>query len=263
MKILIVGDIHGELGRFAAIVSRAKSELGIRAAIQVGDFGFLPAIIQAWLDSPHAPFAVPVHAIDGNHEDHPWLYQIRHTQGDRLWREANLTVHARGSTARIGRRTFGFCGGALHADRPQEGAEEVLLGMEPMAPNWLTPAQADRALAVFTRTPPEVMVTHSCPVGIGIGMRGSGFFADQVTEWADELGLGAIPPDDCGEPALARLWHGLTVKPRHWLFGHFHTIHQRCVGRTTFTCTGTGDRDVVRPIILDTDTLELTIGSPW
>lgn len=263
MNILIVGDVHGELERFAAIVRRAKAEFTIAAAIQVGDFGFQSDIVQTWLDSSNAPFAVPVHAIDGNHEDHLWLRQVRQAGTDKSWISSNLLVHERGSIACIGGRTFGFCGGALHADRPQEGAEEVLIGKEPLAPNWLTPDQADQAVAVFTKRPPEVMITHSCPSGIGIGMRGNDFFAAQVTEWAEELGLGTIPQDDCGEPALARLWHGISVKPKHWLFGHFHTIHQRCLGWTTFTCTGTGDRDCVRPIILDTHTLQLTIGTPW
>ncbi len=107
------------------------------------------------------------------------------------------------------------------------------------------------------------MITHSCPCGIGIGMRGSNTICDPGTDWADELGLGVIPQDDCGEPGLTQLWNGLAVKPHHWLFGHFHVIHQRTMGHTTFTCTGTADRAAVSPIVLDTQTMQLTIGSTW
>ena len=263
MKILIVGDIHGELHRFAALLRRAQTELGIHAAIQVGDFGFYEDTMRVWLESPDAPFSVPVHVIDGNHEDHLWLQHRRLAGADQLWRKANLMMHGRGTIARIGGRQFGFCGGALHADRPQEGAEDILIGQEPLAPNWLTSAQSDQAAAVFAKHPPEVMITHSCPSGIGIGMQGNDFFSEQVTEWAEELGLGPIPSGDCGEPTLASLWHRLTIKPRHWLFGHFHTVHQRCLGSTSFTCTGAGDRDAVRPIVLDTRSLQLTIGPLW
>jgi hypothetical protein len=82
----------------AAIVRRAKADLGIRAAIQVGDFGFESAIIQSWLDSSNAPFAVPVHAIDGNHEDHPWLREVRRTNADQLvgWHRLLRTLRQTG-----------------------------------------------------------------------------------------------------------------------------------------------------------------------
>ena len=82
MRILMVGDIHGELDRFAEFLRLAKAEIAIHADIQVGYFGFGSDVIQAWIESTDAPFAVPVHAIDGNHEDHRWLLQVHREHGN-------------------------------------------------------------------------------------------------------------------------------------------------------------------------------------
>ena len=49
----------------------ALHELGIEAAIQVGDFGFHKQFLGRRAPLPR--FRVPVHAICGNHENHAWL----------------------------------------------------------------------------------------------------------------------------------------------------------------------------------------------
>lgn len=89
MRILILGDLHGNVHLLPAILRGAQEQLGVEAVIQVGDLGFQASTIAA---VPSLP--IPLHAIDGNHEDHVWLQrQVRQRRLGRL----PLRFHPRGS----------------------------------------------------------------------------------------------------------------------------------------------------------------------
>ncbi len=250
MKLLIVGDIHGQLYTLVRILRQAEELYGIDGAIQVGDFGFYSKIINQFR-AEFGRFRLPVYAIDGNHEDHEHLALF---DFDDL-RDRRLHYMPRGSTLSLDGARIGFCGGALHADRPQEL-------------NVLTDAQADAAAAVFNTERVDLMVTHSCPSDIRIGMTGSPEMVPSVAKFITKAGYDAGPLGDCGDAALRRLWVQLRVenRPKHWVFGHFHTQHQKLVGETMFTCVGSGDRTDGRlgqaPYIFDTHTHDLTLMGP-
>lgn len=269
MKILILGDSHGHLDLIVEACQAAELTYGIEAAIQVGDFGFFPKVLDRFLREDLQRFPVPLHVIDGNHEDHAWLTQMRAAGGIDAWAHANLHVHARGSVMALGGARIGFIGGALHADRRQEwsgqwqplsdGAEKSRRGKPPKAPlwaNWVTEGDTERALAAFAPSALDLIVSHSCPAGIGIGISGALSLIEDADRFITRAGFHSGPFHDCGEGGLTRLWRSLPIKPRNWVFGHFHQLSETVIDGTTFTCVGsTDDSDGVagiRPIFYDT-----------
>lgn len=228
MRLLLVGDVHGRFERLAAALAEAQTRYRIGAAIQVGDFGFGPA----WgaCAASGLRFPVPVHAIDGNHDDHAWLAGALAKGEGARWAEAcGLVCQTRGSVARFGATKAGFLGGALHVDRPQQH------NLRAGAPNYILRRQREAAAALFARESPDLLVTHSCPCRIGIGMRASGEHAPGVHAHITSAGFDPGPEDDCGEAELTALWQALSPRPRAWVFGHFH--RSRCVevGGTEFS----------------------------
>lgn len=254
MLILILGDCHGRLDLVHQACIDAQAEYGIEAAIQVGDFGFFPKILHKFLHEGPRRFPVPLHVIDGNHEDHGWLKTCRADGTLATWQASNLFLHARGTVAAIGGLQIGFFGGALHADRRQEWAGQwkptandgVPLNRrrvprDPAWANWVTEGDVERALAAFTATPPDILVTHSCPAGIGVGMEGALPLIEDVERFINRAGHHSGPFHDCGEGGLTALWHRLPQRPSTWIFGHFHCIHDRIVAGTRFVCVGSSD----------------------
>jgi predicted phosphodiesterase len=230
MRILILGDVHGQHQELARRLREAQADFRIAAAIQVGDFGFYKNLLDQARES-RLRFPVPLHVIDGNHEDHRWLRRALLLGAGRAWRdEMNLIYQARPSVASFGASRVGFLGGALHADRPQK--HNALAGF----PNYILRRNREHAVALFNQQRPELIVTHSCPSRIGVGVQGSAEMQPGVAEHITAAGFDAGPEDDCGEVELERLWLDLTYKPCAWVFGHFHRPHQATVDGTRFVC---------------------------
>jgi predicted phosphodiesterase len=231
MRVLIVGDVHGRHAALRALLRQAQVDYRIGAAIQVGDFGFQPDIM-ARAAAIHYP--VPLHVIDGNHEDHAWLHRAERSGLTASWRTtANLIYQPRASLAVVGGCTVGFLGGALHVDRPQQHA------LLQRTPNHILRRQSNQAIALFNRARPDLIVTHSCPCRAGIGMFAQAEHAADVALHIHGAGFDAGPPDDCGESELAHLWAGLTYRPRAWVFGHFHRHHATTVAGVHFMSVDT------------------------
>jgi len=143
----------------------------------------------------------------------------------------------------------GFLGGAMHVDRPQE----VL--------NRPSAAQVQQAIAAFSAASPALIATHSCPAGIGVGMRGSDAFVQSMHDHVRRAGIDPGPPGDCGEPGLSTLWNGLAPRPPLWVFGHFHRFHEARVGTTHFvSCPALGQPGPV--LIWDSADGKLNIHTP-
>jgi hypothetical protein len=230
MRVLIVGDVHGQHRRLADSLGQVQDAYRIAAAIQVGDFGFYRDLI-ASARTAGIRFPVPLHVIDGNHEDHAWLRRALRAGAGRVWQdELNLFYQPRSSVARLGSSTVGFLGGALHVDRAQKPAWPNGL------PNYIRRRDSDRAIALFNRLRPELIVTHSCPCRIGIGMRSPAELRPGIHAHVLAAGYDPGPPDDCGEVELNRLWSALAYQPRGWVFGHFHRAHQALIAGTPFVC---------------------------
>ncbi|MCF7732405.1 MAG: metallophosphoesterase [Akkermansiaceae bacterium] len=254
MRVLLVGDIHGQHQAFAACLRRAVADFRIGAAIQVGDFGFYQNLFEQ-ARVQRLRFAVPVYAIDGNHEEHPWLHRCVVDGTARKWQDTfNLIYQPRASVATLGASKVGFLGGALHADRPQQ--REWAEGF----PNFILRDERERAVGLFNREQPELIITHSCPSRIGVGMKGSLMMEPWVRMFITTAGFDSGPQDDCGETELCQLWQGLTYQPRAWIFGHFHHFHQALVGATRFVGT---DCDLDSPgrtlVIWDTEERRLLL----
>ncbi|HAT10859.1 MAG TPA: hypothetical protein DCS97_09770, partial [Planctomycetes bacterium] len=132
---------------------------------------------------------------------------------------------------RLGGRSLGFVGGAMHADRAQDAG----------LANCLAPADIDAAVAAFSVRPPELIVSHSCPAGIGIGMHGAPALAMAVAQHVVGAGLDPGPAGDVGEPLLTRLWQALPRRPTAWAFGHFHVSRNTMIDATRFVCVGSLD----------------------
>lgn len=220
MRLALVGDVHGRFDDLARLLDGA-ARAGAAAALQTGDFGFRPDHCGAL-----PAFPLPVHAVCGNHEDHAFLDRARAEGLCARWEEKNLFYQPRASHRKFGATGVGFLGGALHVDRPQRRAKG----------NVIAHAEADEAIGLFNREQPDLIVTHSCPAAIGVGMKADPGFAWQVAEHVLMAGFDPGPPHDCGEAQLTRLWRALERKPILWLFGHFHHAREARVGGTLFRC---------------------------
>ncbi|MHC5068759.1 MAG: metallophosphoesterase family protein [Planctomycetota bacterium] len=220
MRIVLIGDVHGDLAGLARVVAGAARDHAVVAAFQVGDLGFTRALLT--VDVPQ--FAVPVYAVCGNHDDHAFLAREHPAGFARHWRRRGLFYQARGTTRRFARSVVGFLGGAYHIDRPQRS--------DAYGANYLTQADIRRAGAAFAADRPDLIVSHSCPAGIGIGLRGDPDRSWQVHEHITSRGHVSGPADDSGEVALTELYR--TVQPQAWVFGHFHRQHRALVDATDF-----------------------------
>jgi predicted phosphodiesterase len=239
MRVLIVGDVHGRHSELWEALRQAQADYRVEVAIQVGDFGFQKSLLGASRPG-RVRYPVRLHAIDGNHEDHAWLSRALLTGAARGWaRDLNLVYQPRPSVLRLGASRVGFLGGALHVDRPQK--HNWLSGF----PNYIHRRHREQAVALFNRERPELLVTHSCPAGIGIGLQSAVEMQPGVAEHITAVGFDAGPADDCGEVELSRLWSGLAYRPRAWVFGHFHRAHEATIDGTRFV--GLSD-DLTSPV---------------
>jgi hypothetical protein len=254
MRVLIVGDVHGQHQKLAESLRQAQTDFRIAAAVQVGDFGFYKNLMMPAREES-IRFPVPLHVIDGNHEDHPWLRRALLLGMARIWRkESNLIYQPRPSVAVIGDSKVGFLGGALHADRPQR--HNLFSGF----PNYILHRQREHAAGLFNRERPELIVTHSCPSRIGIGIQSSAEMQPGVAEHITAAGFDPGPADDCGEVELGRLWLELAYKPRAWVFGHFHRAHQTTVEGTRFVCVSDDLDSAFRTLVIwDTEEKKLLL----
>lgn len=273
MKLVILGDCHGRYDLVSEACQAAELAYGVEAAIQVGDFGLFPKLLHRLLSGQISPFPIPVHVIDGNHEDHAWIHESEENGHRAAWAAVNLHFHPRGTTQEIDGARIGFVGGALHADRRQEwsdmwkpassGQPVRRIPADPTWANWVTDADLQRTLSAFTAEPPDLIISHSCPAGIGIGIAGAQHLIQDADRFITRAGFHAGPFHDCGEGNLSRLWRQLPHKPPHWVFGHFHAMHDRTIDGTRFVCVGsTDDSDGVngvRPVIYDTRTKALWV----
>jgi predicted phosphodiesterase len=241
MHILLRGDLHGRLDALPDILRNAKRDLGVTSCIQVGDFGWSAPTLQRLARLP-----MPVHALDGNHDDHIFLAQARRRGLTRRWaRELDLHLLPRGGVLDLNGVSIGVLGGALHAHQTQTRSPA----------NYVTARDVRTALSTWRKVRPPVVITHSCPAGIGIGMQADPSMRASVDRHCRQAGFDVGPDHDCGEPGLTELWRAMDWRPTEWCFGHFHTLHQWVVEGTCFTCVGSGDGTDgsagVRSVVLD------------
>ena len=211
MRIGFFGDIHGRVHKFYHVLEKVIQEYQISVAIQVGDFGISKKAIRI-LDALGG-FLIPVYFVDGNHEDFRFLWRAMKKGINKKWEtDYNLFYQPRGSTLEIQGVKMGFFGGALHIGRPQK----IIKG------NVITTEELNRAVIEFSRFSPDILVTHSCPAGIGVGMQGLEIHYWGVVNHILMAGFDPGPKADCGETQHALLWNQMSQRPKLWVYGHFH-----------------------------------------
>ncbi len=263
MKILIIGDCHGQFLPVIRAIREARKLYDIGAAIQVGDFGFYDHDIKGLLRTYNG-FSIPTYVIDGNHEDHEFI-----SDGLSNLEKFNIFYCPRGSTLELDGAEIGFCGGALNVDRPQEwdkaheGKWKRQLPEDAKWTSWCTIKNAEYAAEQFNVDPLDLLVTHSCPGRIGVGQQASPYLMEGERQFIRCWGIDPGPVDDVGEPGLIHLWNKLRQKPANWVYGHFHGAKQKQIEGTMFTCVGSADysdgHHGVLPWIYDTQTKKLEL----
>lgn len=155
---LFLGDTHDDLDFTESAAKLARQHAA--EIIQLGDWGFLgPAKPQLEeLSDMLIGLGVSMRFVDGNHDDHPHLKKLRgrvRVRGVEIAK--NVIYQPRGSVHEDEDGTrFLFLGGAPSIDRASrtEGVswwpEEVI-------------AEADFDLALSTKAPIHVLVTHDAP----------------------------------------------------------------------------------------------------
>jgi Icc-related predicted phosphoesterase len=199
MRILLLGDIHGEIGvvnRYVALFNKAN--LPLDCVLQLGDFGMFK-FCPEWVEfrDGKRKFAIPAYITYGNHEDPDEVEPV--IDGKTVIE--NLHVFKRGGEIfelKKGDETIRLLsvGGAPCVDRPR-------IKM-PYTPHDYVEAQERWEKA--GKPPIDLLLTHEAPTGTGkIGLEQFG------------------NPYKCGIEELRTLWK--TVRPRVQVNGHYHIHH--------------------------------------
>ncbi len=245
MRIGLLGDVHGNYDIFYGMLMHMVENQKISVAFQVGDFGLSEAVLKhkEIFDLP-----VPLYVIDGNHEDFRFLAMFLRSGLREKWASHNLYYQPRGSTENIQGTQTGFIGGGLHVDQPQQRKNG----------NVITNDEVNSALKEFNENPPQIVVSHSCPAGIGLGMLGHPSHARGVVEYIVMAGYDPGPSCDYGETQLTSLWERLEKRPKLWIYGHFHQFQSRKIEDTLFICLPRIDF-FHQYVVWDTETEEIIL----
>ena len=249
MKILLVGDVHGEFQKFYWFINKVKKEYSYDMVIQVGDFGIMSSRDFEYLTKcakSFTGFKKPIHFIDGNHESHQYILDT-HT----YLQKYGIYYQSRGSVMNIDNKNICFFGGALNVDRPQEYDDDIS--------NVPSKNEIDAGINIFnTLSHIDLFVTHTCPASVGIGVPGHPMFLDGIEKYVKGFGYKPSPLNDSGDMWLTDLWNGMTVKPLNHVFGHYHMDRYKMVGDTHHYCIDMlSCRMYPKVFIYDTDKNEI------
>jgi predicted phosphodiesterase len=244
MRIGLFGDIHGNYEMFYELLIRSVKTQNITAAFQVGDFGLSEEVLK---HKELFQLPIPLYVIDGNHEDFKFIAKSLQNHKTDDWATHKLHYQPRGSVETIEKIHIGFIGGALNVDQPQQ----IKNG------NYITNDDVEKALNNFDIEQLDIIVSHSCPTGIGIGMEGNFFHRWGVAKYIILNGYNPGVSGDYGETQLTNLWHRMKKRPKLWIFGHFHQFQSSRIDDTQFVCLPRIDV-FHRCVVWDTDSNEIT-----
>lgn len=251
-RIAIFGDVHEQWSDLHAASTTMQDRFGCAYGIQVGDLGL------NYDADVSLRFPFPIYAIDGNHEDHELLCSIsKSDHATDPWSATGIRWMRRGEVITIGTARVGFLGGALHGHATQVTVPEIpankplSLRRSPRM-HWAQYPLLDEVETLITNAGTQrldLLVTHSCPSGAGIGLRSSNWrWNAAAIEHILDRGLETGPTDDLGDPALTVLRQRLssTRSPRYWCFGHWHRIIRQFDpnSATDYLCVGLCDSTV-------------------
>lgn len=200
MKIIIVGDLHGEFGELNHLINHKRPQI----VLQVGDFGFYPKEPDYDPAKKVKAQGTKIHWCDGNHEDHEALELIQAT--GQLEVAPGCFYQPRGSILTLpnGRRVL-FFGGAESMDKAHRIRGEDWFPQE-------VPTYSD--FAKVLDEPVDIVISHTAPACFSLKKEPPFGYAKKP--WLAKF----------DEPTPKMLDSILEiVKPKQWFFGHYH-VHQ-------------------------------------
>ncbi len=207
MKVLIVGDVHGEWGKLNTLINKKKPDI----ILSTGDFGWWPQMAvrgefgyeKGWELEGVKPQGSKVYWCDGNHEDH-WSIQKftpdNPTYPIELYKGVNYMP--RGSILELpDGRTILFVGGADSVDKNQR-----FLGVDWFPEEMPNYNEIEHILNHRTRI--DIVISHTCP-----------------QEWLPRSTI--LTYDKNSDPTRKMLSEVLDkYKPKLWYHGHWHVYNK-------------------------------------
>lgn len=169
MKLLLVGDAHGNGAWMRHVIRDVAPPAQVDAIVQLGDFGWFPNT--AWgppyiaeVASAAKRAAIPLHFIDGNHEDFDDLFFMKEvleevedmTPEGFIRLRQFLNYIPRGTRWEWDAATFLALGGAYSIDRDARIEGESW---------WPSENISDEDFERCGTDPVDVMLTHEAPMG--------------------------------------------------------------------------------------------------
>lgn len=203
MKILVVGDTHGNFDWLCNSVLPYAQRVGASKIVQVGDFGFIwpvPNYLRTLdrLNRALERAGVDLHFLPGNHEDHPKL-ELLSSRQRAVSVEGHVPLRPRifytgkvSSWTWNGRRCVAV-GGATSIDRVLRVPGKSWWPEEALT--------AEEAAAAKSFRGAEVLFTHDCPLQHPF----------RLVPDADSQAHRALVTD------VAR-----ALRPQVWFHGHYH-----------------------------------------
>lgn len=210
VKILLVGDTHGNTRWFNEFVLPAALQVGCDAICVVGDFGFWPSS-QDFIDATSASL-LPVFFIDGNHEHHPFLNEKVAESRERSGAGGSGAVRLGGNLSFLPRGCRVTWDGVRVA--ALGGARSIDRALRKAGYDWfLEEAVTDADLAALSEGGvADVLLCHDVPACAPIPLSAK---ADLPRAWWGEL--------DVCEEHRRRLDEAVDiVRPSLVVHGHYH-----------------------------------------
>lgn len=164
-RILVAGDTHGQLG-WCKWLSKRASANDCATILQVGDFGYWEhkGHGRAFLDDLSTWLVARDQLlvwVDGNHENHPMLWEKYPPGPDGFCEVRPHILYApRGHRWEWGGRTFVAVGGAFSIDKGRRTPGESWWATETLDDLEVTEACAGGKV--------DVVVAHDCPWGVDV-----------------------------------------------------------------------------------------------
>lgn len=223
MKVLTIGDTHGEFGKLNQLLTKKNPDI----AIICGDFGYFPSLSEEKVNygwGGHAtrynkkeanglkkikPNKTKIYWVCGNHEQHSELNKYQDGQIHEL--EKNIFFCSRGSSLTLpdGRNIL-FVGGASSIDKNQR-----ISGVDWFAEETISYKDYEKCM-IYDKI--DIVVSHTCP--------------EYFVPFLLNENLSKIYDPSC--IALNGIFD--KYNPTLWYFGHWHLYKKEYYKGCYFTC---------------------------
>jgi hypothetical protein len=202
VKIIIIGDVHGEFARLNVIINKHKPDV----ILACGDFGYWPKFRSQEIK----PGNTKIYFCDGNHEDHHSLIDLMEYVRDKpIPIQKNVFYMPRGTVLEIDNKKILFIGGAESIDK-----EYRIPGKTWFPEESITQEDLDKLPDIK----PDIIISHTCPAFVMEEMN--------MTYWGDKS------PDEQSPTLLNKVYE--KYKPARWYYGHFHQEFRYLKDNTQF-----------------------------